>query len=399
MAKKIVVIGTGYVGLPAAIMLANAGHKVVGVDINKNIVKAINSGEMCINEKELLSLMESENVRKNLTAQNTPCEGDIFIIAVPTPIDKRKKVADLNSVKKALESILPYIKKDNLIIIESTVPPLTCKEIIVPMIEKKGFIVGEDVMLAHCPERILPGDIFYEIIHNDRVIGGINKRSSLVAKELYSSFVKGKLYLTDIITAELTKLMENTYRDVNIALANEFSAVGETLGINVVEAIELANKHPRVNILYPGIGVGGHCIPVDPWFIKEVDPENCTLIFTARRINDQMPNKISAKIRNAVKDIPNPKIVALGAAYKANTNDLRESPSLDIVNILLEDGYNVKLYDPYIKEYSYFSIEEIVKGADCLVTLVKHDVIIKELSEKHQKIKMLMRNPIIISFG
>jgi UDP-N-acetyl-D-mannosaminuronic acid dehydrogenase len=395
---KIAIIGTGYVGLPAAIMLANAGYDVVGVDIDKNIVEAINNSEMHIDEEELRSLMSQESVRKNLKAQSHPCKANVFIIAVPTPIDKRKKIADLNFVREAMESILPYIEKDNLIIIESTIPPFTCREVIKPMIEKTGLLVGEDVLLAHCPERILPGNIFYEIVHNDRIIGGINERAAFAAKEIYSSFVNGNLYLTDDMTAELCKLMENTYRDVNIALANEFAAVGETLGIDIRKAIELANKHPRVNILQPGIGVGGHCIPLDPWFIKEVDPENCTLIFTARKINDQMPAKTASKIRRAVRDVLDPGIVALGASYKPNTHDLRESPALEVVSLLREDGYNVKLYDPLTKEYAYSSLEEVIKGADCIAVLVEHDVIMKELSEKELVIKKLMRNPLILRF-
>ncbi len=398
LTKKVVVLGTGYVGLPVAIMLANAGHKVVGVDIDKNIVEAINLAEMHIDEEELQCLMRQDTVRKNLKAQNQPCKADVFIIAVPTPLDKRKKVADLNFVIDAITSILPYIEQNNLIIIESTIPPLTCREIIKPMIEDVGFVVGTDVLLAHCPERILPGNIFHEIIHNDRIIGGINEKSSYAAKELYSSFVKGNLYLTDDVTAELCKLMENTYRDVNIALANEFAAVGETLGIDIKEAIEFANKHPRVNILTPGIGVGGHCIPIDPWFIKEVDPENCTLIFTARKINEQMPAKTASKIRRAVKDIPDPKIVALGAAYKPNTYDLRESPALEVVKLLSEDGYNIKLFDPLAEEYNYSSIKTIAKGIDCIAVLVEHDVIMKELLKEENTVKSLMRNPIIMRF-
>ena len=226
--KKIIVIGTGYVGLPAAILLANAGYQVVGVDIDENIVKAINNGEMHIDEKELQKLMQKESVRKNLKGQSMPCSGDVFLISVPTPLDKRKKIADLSYVKEAVESIVPHLRKGNLVIIESTVPPLTCREVIIPMVEKNGLKVGKDILLAHCPERILPGDVFHEIIHNDRVIGGVNEASARAAEEIYRSFVKGKLYLTDDVTAELCKLMENTYRDVNIALANEFAAVCET---------------------------------------------------------------------------------------------------------------------------------------------------------------------------
>ena len=398
MAKTIVVIGTGYVGLPVAIMLANAGYEVVGVDIDKNIVEAINSGEMHINEDELQDLMSQPNVRKNLRAEGQPCQGDVFIIAVPTPLDKRKKIADLNYVIDAIESIIPVMKKGNLIIIESTIPPYTCREVIIPRITKESLVVGEDIMLAHCPERILPGNIFHEILYNDRIIGGINEKSAKAAKKIYESFVKGSLFLTDDISAELCKLMENTYRDVNIALANEFAAVGETLGIDIKRAIELANQHPRVNILNPGIGVGGHCIPIDPWFIKEVDPENCSLIFTARKINDQMPIRTAAKIRRAVSHLKDPAIIALGATYKPNTEDLRESPALEVVRILSEDGYNIKLYDPLAKGYSYNSLEDIVKETDCLAILVEHDVLMEELREKEALIKELMRNQILLRF-
>lgn len=398
MDKKVVVIGTGYVGLPVAIMLANSGYEVVGIDIDKNIVEAINNGEMHINEDELKELMKGDMVRKNLTAQHTPCSADVFIVAVPTPLDEKKKVADLSFVVSAIESILPHLEKGNLIIVESTIPPLTCRDVIAPLLEKTGLLVGKDVLLAHCPERILPGSIFQEIVENDRVIGGINEESSRMAKELYSSFVKGNLFVSDDVSAELTKLMENTYRDVNIALANEFNSVGETLGVDINQAITFANKHPRVNILRPGTGVGGHCIPIDPWFIKEVDPESCSLIFTARKVNDEIPYKIAAKIRRAVKDISNPKIVALGATYKANTNDLRNSPAIKIVDILTGEGYDVALHDPIAKEYAYSSIEKVAKGVDCLAILVEHEAIISELLENEQSIKALMRTPIIMRF-
>ncbi len=397
--QTIVVIGTGYVGLPAALMLARAGYEVVGVDINENIVRAINEGVMHIREEELQRLMDDPQVRAHLRAQSTPCEGDVFIIAVPTPLDKRKKVADLSYVDDAVQSILPYLRPGNLVIVESTIPPLTCRERITPMIEKHtGLKVGETIFLAHCPERILPGDIFYEIVHNDRIIGGINEKTRQMAAQVYASFVKGQLYLTDDVTAELVKLMENTYRDVNIALANEFNAVAETLGIDGREAIRLANKHPRVNILMPGIGVGGHCLPIDPWFIKEVDPANSRLIFTARLVNDEMPHKIAAKIRRTVRDIVQPKIVALGAAYKPNVEDLRESPALEIVALLREDGYNVAHYDPLVAGMEYPSLVEVCRGADMLAVLVPHDQIVADLERDRAAIEAVMRTPIIVRY-
>ena len=397
--KHIVVVGIGYVGLPAAIMLARAGHQVTGYDINQALVDDINNGVMRhINEQELHDLLQDERVKQNLRAQGEPCRADAYMIAVPTPLDHRKKIADLTYVTSAVESLLPYLRKGNLVIVESTVPPLTCREVVTPLIEKTGLRVGEDILLAHCPERILPGKIFYEIVHNDRIIGGTTREASEAAREIYASFVKGNLYLTDDVTAELCKLMENTYRDVNIALANELAAVADTLGVDIKQAIDLANKHPRVNLLKPGIGVGGHCIPIDPWFIKEVDPANSQLIFTARTINDDMPSRVAAKIRRAVRGIPSPKIVAIGATYKPDTNDLRESPALQVVELLREDGCNVALYDPIAPEYHCNSVYDVAAGADCLVILIEHEVVRKELAEREDEIKAIMARPLIVRF-
>jgi UDP-N-acetyl-D-mannosaminuronic acid dehydrogenase len=393
-AKTVVVVGTGYVGLPAALMLARAGYDVVGVDINENIVRAINDGIMRIKEDELQELMSDPQVRANLRAQSVPCEGDIFIIAVPTPLDHRKKQADMSYVDDAMRSIMPFLREGNLIIIESTIPPLTCRERVTPMIEKStSLVVGETIFLAHCPERILPGDIFHEIIHNDRIIGGINAKTQDMAAEVYASFVKGALYKTDDVTAELVKLMENTYRDVNIALANELSAVAETLGIDGREAIMLANRHPRVNILMPGIGVGGHCIPIDPWFIKEVDPANSRLIFTSRLINDEMPTKIAARVRRSVRDVAAPKLVVIGAAYKPNVDDPRESPASEVVELLREDGYRLDHYDPMIEGMKYPSLVDICAGADLLAILVPHDSVLAELERDRARIEQVMRTP------
>jgi UDP-N-acetyl-D-mannosaminuronic acid dehydrogenase len=399
MMKRVVVVGTGYVGLPAALLLARAGHPVLAVDLNENIVRAINDGVLLIAENELKSVMEHPAVRENLRASTGVEQGDVYLIAVPTPVHPRKKVADLSYVASAMESIVPHLKPGALIILESTVPPLTCKEVLAPMIrEKTGLRVPEDVMVAHCPERILPGDIFYEIVHNDRIIGGMDKASSEAAREVYASFVEGELLMTDDVTAELCKLMENTYRDVNIALANEMSEVAKTLGVDWKEAFSYANRHPRVSYLSPGIGVGGHCIPIDPWFIREVDPINCRLIELARRINDGRPHQIAASIRRSLADIPDPRVVAIGAAYKADTEDKRESPALEVVAALREDGYRVDHYDPHIKGMEIPSLVEAVKGADFLAILVNHGSVRKELAENRQAVEAAMRTPRIVVY-
>lgn len=398
MSKKIVVMGTGYVGLPLAIMLARVGYRVIGVDIEENVVKAINEGVLNLAEEDIRRIFKEPAVRKNLHAQKTPCEADVFIISVPTPLDERKRIADLSQVIGAVESILPHLRPGNLVIIESTVPMLTCRNIIAPLLEKTGLKLGKDVFLCHCPERILPGEVFEEIVHNDRVIGGLDGEAAEMTREIYASFVKGNLYLTDDVTAELVKLMENTSRDVGIALANEFAAVADGLGVDIVQAIELANKHPRVNILKPGIGAGGHCIPVDPWFIKEIDPVNSRLIHTARLINDEVPHKLAARIRHVLKDIKNPRIVALGITYKPDTYDTRNSPALKIIELLKDDGYKVTAYDPLVADYQYSSIEEVARGADCLVVLVEHRLIKEELSRREAEIKKAMRRPLILRF-
>jgi UDP-N-acetyl-D-mannosaminuronic acid dehydrogenase len=399
MHKTIVVIGTGYVGLPAALMWAKAGQKVIGVDINENVVRAINERTMLLNEQELHDLLNDPTVQPNLVARTKPSGGDVFVIAVPTPVDPLKKVCEMGPVQSAVESICPHLKKGNLVIIESTIPPTTCRKVVKPLIEKlTGLRVPEEILLAHCPERILPGDIFREIVENDRLIGGMNEESTNAAAQVYAMFVKGALHRTDDVTAELSKLMENTYRDVNVALANEFAQICELLGVDGRKVIGYANKHPRVKIMNPGIGVGGHCIPVDPWFLKEVAPYNSRLISTARLINDEMPRRIAEKIRHAVAGVAEPRIVALGATYKKNCEDMRESPAVEIVHLLKEDGYKVAHYDPLVPTMRFSSLSKAVKGADLVAVLVCHDVLKRELTNERQAIDKAMRRKKICFF-
>jgi UDP-N-acetyl-D-mannosaminuronic acid dehydrogenase len=308
-------------------------------------------------------------------------------------------VCDLGPVQTALESICPHLRRGNLIILESTVPPMTCRRFVKPLVEKLTALrVPDDIMLAHCPERILPGDIFKEIVHNDRLIGGMDVRSAEAARETYATFVKGELHVTDDVTAELSKLMENTYRDVNIALANELSEICELLGANPRTVIGFANKHPRVNILSPGIGVGGHCIPVDPWFLKEVAPYSSRLISMARLVNDEMPERIARQIRRAVADVGEPKIVALGATYKKNCEDSRESPALEIVSLLRDDGYDVIHYDPLVPRLAVDFLQSAT-GADLLALLVPHDGVCAMLEQHAAELPSIMRNHRIINFA
>jgi UDP-N-acetyl-D-mannosaminuronic acid dehydrogenase len=276
---------------------------------------------------------------------------------------------------------------------------MTCRDFVKPLIEKMTtFKVPQDILVAHCPERILPGDIFREIVENDRLIGGMDDRSTHAAADVYATFVKGQLHRTDDISAELSKLMENTYRDVNIALANELASICQLLGADERKVIGFANKHPRVNIMSPGIGVGGHCIPVDPWFLKEVAPYNSRLIATARLINDEMPHRIAEKIRHRVADAPDPRIIALGATYKKNCEDMRESPAMEIVHLLKHDGYDISHYDPLVSKMKFSSLPEIAKGADLIAVLVSHDAIKEHLNRDREAIRTAMRRDRIVAF-
>ncbi|TCN05303.1 UDP-N-acetyl-D-mannosaminuronic acid dehydrogenase [Bacillus sp. BK006] len=378
---KTCILGLGYIGLPTALMFANHQTEVHGVDINTDIIKKLNSKKLHIYEPGLEGLLTKAIQTGKINFSTTPVHSDAFIISVPTPINE-DKTANLNFVIKAIEMILPYLQKGNLIILESTVPPKTVTQMVIPLLKQTKLKIGEEIFVAYSPERVLPGNLINEMVNNDRIVGGINEKSTELAVNLYKRFVKGNIHTTDTTTAEMVKLIENTYRDVNIAFANELARIGEGLGINAWEAIELANNHPRVNIHKPGPGVGGHCIAVDPWFIIEKDPHNSKMISLSRYINDHTPDHVVNVIVNLVKHIEQPTVSICGLAFKGNIDDVRESPNLYIVNQLKERAIKVKSYDPLVKkefDHKVETIEEAFRKSDCIVILTDHDVF-KELN-------------------
>ncbi|WP_429905175.1 UDP-N-acetyl-D-mannosamine dehydrogenase [Geobacillus stearothermophilus] len=385
--KKVCVIGLGYIGLPTATVLANNGFEVHGVDINEKAVELINNGQVHIYEPDLDIMVKKAVESGNLKASVIPEKADVFIIAVPTPFKENHK-PDLTYVEQATRSISPYLEPGNIVILESTSPVGTTEKVAEWILEEREDLSIDEnrenrIFVSHCPERVLPGKILKELIENNRIIGGINEESTKRTVEFYKNFVKGKILETNARTAELSKLTENAFRDVNIAFANELSMICDELDINVWELINLANHHPRVNILQPGPGVGGHCIAVDPWFIVDAAPETAKLIRTARMVNDSKPYFVIEKIKEATKNLQNPTIACLGLAFKANVDDLRESPAVKIVKEL-SAIYDQTIYvaEPHIeelpKELLEFNVqliktEDAIEKADVVVLLVDHD--------------------------
>ena len=368
---KICVIGLGYIGLPTAAMFASHGHSVVGVDKNERIVSALNKGEIIIEEAHLAEFVQQAVAAGNLRGTLVPEEADAFIIAVPTPITENKK-ADMRFVEAAAQELTPYLRRGNLVILESTSPIGTVDELICPIIAASGLNVGTELFVGHSPERVIPGKILYELVHNSRIAGGINRQSAEKIADLYKCFVEGDIYLTNARTAELCKLAENTFRDINIAYANELAMICEQSGINVWEAISLCNNHPRVNIHQPGPGVGGHCIAVDPWFIIEKQPDLAKLIYQARTINDSMPGFVADKISCLVNDISNPQITILGITYKPNVDDTRESPILKLISLLQKRGLQLKIQDPFVQDYQG-DVYQLTQNSDLLLLAVDHN--------------------------
>ena len=375
MKEKICVMGLGYIGLPTASLLATKGCEVVGVDIANEVIETINRAEVHIREPELDVLVRSAVSSGNLRAQQKPEPADIFFITVPTPIRDNHE-PDLSYVKLATEAIAPFVEPGNLIVLESTCPIGTTDNLVVETLRQSGVDVDEGVLVAHCPERVLPGSILTELVRNDRIVGGINAKSTRVAAEFYRQFVSGEVCETTARLAEMTKLTENTFRDVNIALANELSIICDQHGIDVWDLIKLANRHPRVDVLQPGPGVGGHCIAVDPWFIVASAPEQSKLIRTAREVNDSKSEWVLEKIRAKSERFKRPMIACLGLTFKADVDDLRQSPALRIAKrVVEEDLGNLVVCEPNIDEIADFklaSLEEAMTFADIVVILVKH---------------------------
>lgn len=373
--KQICVIGLGYIGLPTASLLGTKGYRVHGVDTSKSVVDTINQGNIHIVEPDLDVLVKSAVQAGNLKAGLEPIEADVFILAVPTPF-KADHQPDLSSVEAATRMIAPCVKAGNLVILESTSPVGTTDEVVARILREYGHDVQKDVYVAHCPERVLPGRILIELVENDRIVGGINDAATEKAVEFYSAFVRGDILSTDARTAEMAKLTENSFRDVNIAFANELSFICDREGINVWELIALANRHPRVNILQPGPGVGGHCIAVDPWFIVARAPEQAKLIRVAREVNDAKPDWVIEKVKASADKFKSPVIGCLGLAFKADVDDLRESPAVGIVQRLIEDGVGeVMIAEPNLESHDVFELqpyEDVVAKADILLLLVDH---------------------------
>jgi UDP-N-acetyl-D-mannosaminuronic acid dehydrogenase len=376
--NHVCVLGLGYIGLPIASTLATHGVKVTGMDVNHTIIAKLQNGELHIYEPGLKALVEQALTSGNLIVSDVVVPADAFIIAVPTPITEDKR-ADLEAVKSAAASIIPHLKKGNLVMLESTSPPRTTVDIVASILEESGLKTGKDFLLAYTPERVFPGQIIKDLTTNPRVIGGVDEASTKAGKTLYKTFVTGEIILTDATTAEMVKLMENTTRDVNIAIANEFARLADKLGVDVWEAISIANRHPRINILRPGPGVGGHCISVDPWFLVEAAPELTPLIRTAREVNDSQPEFTFRMIEQKLGSLIGKHVAVLGLAFKPNVDDIRESPAIEIVRLIQENGATVTAYEPFKPDLEMEDIEltrtleETFTDADMVVLLVAHD--------------------------
>ena len=398
--RNICVFGLGYIGLPTAAMFAHHGANVVGVDVNQHAVDTINQGKIHIVEPGLEAIVKQAVDNNKLKASLTPLHSDAYLIAVPTPFKGDDHTPDLSYIQAVSKALAPLLEKGDVVILESTSPVGATEQMVEWIAEARPDLtfpkyhepdIEADIFVAYCPERVLPGKVVEELISNDRIIGGMTKESTKKAQEVYRIFVEGDLLATNSRTAEMAKLTENASRDVSIAFANELSIISDKLDINVWELIELANHHPRVNILQPGAGVGGHCIAVDPWFIVNQNPDEAKIIRAAREINDNKPNWVIKKINAEIdklkeQGVEKPTVALLGLAFKPNIDDLRESPAVNIAQKMLKaNNADVLLVEPNIKSLpknlavsKLVSLETAVKQADLLVVLVAHDVFERE---------------------
>lgn len=385
MTRKVCVVGLGYIGLPTAALLASRGNEVIGVDVNQSAIETINSGRIHIVEPELDAVVHSAVTHGKLKAQNAPDHADVFIIAVPTPFHAGGDIPqpNIDIVLAATRSIAPYVRRGNLVILESTSPVGTTQRVADEL--RSAGADPDELFIAYCPERVLPGKIMSELVENDRIVGGLTAGASNAVGEFYRSFVRGEVLETEAACAEMCKLTENSFRDVNIAFANELSMLCDQKGIDVWQVISLANRHPRVKILQPGAGVGGHCIAVDPWFIVASDPVNSRLIRTAREVNDHKSNWVAQKIASAADGWRAargvfPRIVCLGLAFKPDIDDLRESPALEIALSVKSRGYEVVAVEPNITDHpdiDIFSLDASLQEEALFVVLVKHRQFVK----------------------
>lgn len=379
--KTVCVIGLGYIGLPTAALLAGKGYRVIGVDINPKAVETINQGKIHIVEPDLDAFVRSAVSSGKLTAQTEPADADVFMVCVPTPLSGQLEgipQPDISFVKSAVRSLAPYLNPGNSVIIESTSPVGTTVDM-GNLLASMGVDISA-IQIAYCPERVLPGKIMTELVENDRVVGGLNSNSSAVVAEFYKTFVRGEVIQTDASTAEMCKLAENSYRDINIAYANELSMICSNAGINVSRLIELANRHPRVNILTPGVGVGGHCIAVDPWFVVAKDPDHAKLIHAARNVNDFKTEWVIRQIEEQINTLRNnlnrkPKVACFGLAFKPDIDDLRESPALQVAETVAKMDCELIVSEPNLDHHPSFILCEPYKAqesADLLIFLVRH---------------------------
>lgn len=388
------VIGLGYIGLPTALMLASHGVEVVGTDYNKELVDTLLSGKTTFKEDGLDELFH-EAVNAGIHFSHEYQKTDMYIVSVPTPYDETSKKVDASYVVNAVKEVMKVCSKGAVVVVESTISPGTIDKFVRPIVEENGFVIGEDINLVHAPERIIPGNMVYELVHNSRTIGADDREVGEKVKQIYASFCQGEIVVTDIRTAEMTKVVENTFRDINIAYANELAKICRSDDMDVYEIIRIANKHPRVNILSPGPGVGGHCISVDPWFLVGDYPGLANIILAARKINDSMPEFVLERIHYIMKErgiTDVSKVGLYGLTYKENVDDMRESPTLQMLESMEKhlSGNLVKIYDPYIKEdvvpNQYHDLDEFLDAVELVVLLVGHDEIINNMNKLSGKI-------------